>query len=672
MIANLSKRGTSLRGVPIVVGVLLFLFVIGCLNAGPPLDWDGATGIDTHGDGTTPAPDGDATAPAPDGDATAPAPDGDAMSAGPDGLEDVLPSADVDTFDTGPPKPESVVCSTGESKEIADATWTADNIHRVGCRLVVTGNLQIKPGTRVEFESDAGIVFRNGGTLTALATSADPISLVSHTPGETWGALVFESSATGVNATNLIVANGGQAGFSGAPYDAAVVIHGTLSLRTMQGCEIRDSASHGIAYLDGASPDFFVNGRVVASALAPIVVGAELVPGLGAENVYLPSPYSAKSDEYQYILLLPPKKALSGVVEWPNVGLPYRLDANLLVEGAETTFTLAPGVRLELGVGRTITVHKEAAMVVNAGATSPVTLAAIDPSGKGWGGLRFEGDAFAWLRYARIENAGNVVPSEGLPNAALVISWVSTVKQLKHVSITDSRGYGLAILASYLETGAFANNSVEGSALAPLLIEPIMLPGFTASVSPGSYQSSTSPWIEVIPTDESGGYTTLTLPLHLVDLGIPYRFFGTLYVEGASDGGLTIDAGVALELDGPLVVTAGGVLEVLGTQNAPVTLSPHGPSGFGGLRVESTARHDLLSVEYLVLTKAGANASAAIRIEQPDGGSWKHVSLVDPLAELAISIADPTSCPTLVDLFTSSGTLCAETGTLDCCSTILP
>lgn len=215
------------------------------------------------------------------------------------------------------------------------ATTGAD--YRVTSTVFMSAKLTIEPGVIVEFSDDTGLAIGTEGTLVAIGTQTNPITLtgVQQTKGF-WKGIELESNNAMNELTYVNVEFGGSGGFDGAGLLSNLIVQQSGRVK-ITNSSFTDSDGYGIYTrdLESVLPEF--SNNTLTRNEAPVMTlinhyhyfdGASDYDG--NTNDYIDSDWS--NDE------------VDENVTWNALNVPYRMANN--VETIQADVVVSPGVEL--------------------------------------------------------------------------------------------------------------------------------------------------------------------------------------------------------------------------------------------------------------------------------------------------------------------------------------
>jgi hypothetical protein len=300
------------------------------------------------------------------------------------------------------------------------AVWSAAlNPHYVDADVFVDHNatLTIKPGCVVRFAPGTRLYcgFLSPGAILAHGKADSAITLTSAAttpvPGDWQGITFYSLSATGSGLDYCTVEYAGAAGAAAVTIDASTV--------SITNSRIQQSAGYGVdCTANGAFAGF--SGNTITACHRPLRIFCQNVPSIGAGNSF------AGNDPNQDVVEVN-GGSLTTSVSWPSLGVPYLLNAPVIVGGnSNPVLTIQPGTTVKCLPGVDIKVgYPSPGGLVADGATGRITFTSgVNPPAPGdWRGIAFYPsslDADCRLRNCKVEyggsnDSGNVSIVDAMP-----------------------------------------------------------------------------------------------------------------------------------------------------------------------------------------------------------------------------------------------------------------
>jgi hypothetical protein len=468
--------------------------------------------------------------------------------------------------------------------EIAsDETWPS-GAHLVTCDVkVVSGTLTIESGATVTFDRNAGITVGTEGAASLLVTGTPEAPATF--AGTGWSGVEAGEYAEGVTLSSLAMSG------AGIVAEGAELALSTVTITGAEGCGL--DLSRG-ARLAGASTGLVLSGN----GTHPACVALDAVATLPVTG----SSYAGNADD----TILVDGGDLAGSATWNALGVPYRVDDNIELDGSAIepeVLTIAAGVTLRMGSGTAIELSPDggaSGLVVAGTEAAPVTLegAVADTRGTWRGVVAQPGVETLQLAHATIRNAGTT------SRAALDLSGVDAT--LEFVTIESAEGAGLAMHdgARLAAAGALAITDCR----VPVEVDA----DGVGSLPAGNYTGNDDDVI-VVSDGTLGESATWN------DLGIPLRFDADLRVDGIAEAPavLTLGAGIDLYFATDQGVFIGrddgaSALVAVGTAEAMITLAPWDAAiagGWAGVVIGEAADDTTTTLSFVDIGYGGGNAS---------------------------------------------------------------
>jgi hypothetical protein len=495
----------------------------------------------------------------------------------------------------------------------ANETWrAANNPHVVRGSLEVSGGstLTIEAGVEIHFEQDAELRVTSG-TLKALGTEEAPIRMVAKssmpTKG-TWRGVVLATAGSDSELNHVTLSHCG-----GASGKSACLALENKAAPVLRHVTVRDSGTTGVRVADDGS------AFGTASTTLGVSGSASYAVRIGANQAgTLPTGGTFTGNAPNAIEL---RGNVSRSQTWPNLGLPYVLSGEILVENPTTraTLTIPAGTELRFGPNGVAGDELEGALfvgwsnntlgdlIVEGTAASPVlfTTDSVSPQPRHWNGVFLgSGTSNTRISHATIEYGG-----DGRSDfASLTLRGKDVRPVIDHVTVQKGSGYGVLV----------ENEAAFGPGSTTLTVR-----------DNGNYAISIAPeYVHTLPTGGTfsgnghnavvlayGGVTTTqTWP----NLGIPYVIKSLLLVGNTKFPypTLTLLPGTEMRFDPEAAFLIGasyggtllpGELNAVGTEEKPIRFVPNTNTPtkgyWAGLHLWAASDSDLTNV---VITHAGA------------------------------------------------------------------
>lgn len=280
-------------------------------------------------------------------------------------------------------------------------TWSpgsGDCHHRVSGVVEVKAALTVQAGTKVCFESGAGLYISETGSLNASGTESSRIVFTGASPTKGyWKGLAFESVNVDNKLVNVDIRFAGSdesfcCGFFVGSEDAlAAVVMGSYNKSAkvlITGTEISDSGNYGLFAFENAKLQGFSKNKFVRNQKAAVTVFFGDVGALDADTVYSGGADPNGNGE-KLVRVIAPSQALAADLTLKKLDVPYGMGHGKAgsIFRAKAILTIDAGTRLEFEANSGILVEKEGRIVVAGVAGNRVTLTGRSPTKGFWKGV---------------------------------------------------------------------------------------------------------------------------------------------------------------------------------------------------------------------------------------------------------------------------------------------
>lgn len=477
--------------------------------------------------------------------------------------------------------------------------------YRVTSTIFMGAKLTIEPGVIIEFTDNTGLSIGSQGTLVAVGTLANPITLtgVQKTKGF-WKGIELESNNAMNEMTYVNVAFGGSEGFDGANIRSNIVIQGSGRIK-IANSNFTDGEGYGLftRNLESSLPDFANNTFTRNSA--PIMTRINHYHYFDGV-----SDYSGNADDY--IDSYWSQSPVSQDVMWSALNVPYRMAAN--VERIEADVVVSPGVQMIGQPNGGISIRTSGSFNAIGTSTNMIILKGEQDVDGYWKGLEFESNNTAnELTYVVISNGGQ----EGFDGANLksnIMVQESGRLKITNTSSSKSGGYGLYTRSLESVLQEFADN-VFTENVAPVMTRINHYHYFDSN---SDFTGNDNDYIDSYWSQEDVEGTNTWRALN-----VPYRMSANLE---EIIGAITIEAGADFigQPNGGLLVSSGGSMTADATPSNQITFQgEQNVTGYWkGLRFNSNNANN--NLDNVVVSNGGeegfdgANRKANIEVG-PDG-----------------------------------------------------
>ncbi|MEM1219942.1 MAG: hypothetical protein AAGH79_13570 [Bacteroidota bacterium] len=244
------------------------------------------------------------------------------------------------------------------------------------------GAMVIEPGVTIVFEDDGGFDVAIDGSLSAVGTAAQPITMRGATPGvASWRGIVFITSDVNNRLEYVNISDAGTT-VNYALFDdpVAVGVVGTLS---MNNTSITNSKVDGmLIYEEGAEILSFSNNIISNSGRYPIIIETGELSKMDLASC------SFKDNGENVIAYEARGNRLYGEHVWVDPGVPFRQLSEMQVWG---DLSLEAGVEIEMIEGTLLaivsTIDEEYNLTINGTSDRPVVIRGKESFPAYWSGI---------------------------------------------------------------------------------------------------------------------------------------------------------------------------------------------------------------------------------------------------------------------------------------------
>jgi len=464
----------------------------------------------------------------------------------------------------------------------------------VDCQASVTAPVTIEAGTVLAFETEAGLVIRDGGSIDARGDDCEPVVFegVAHRPGAWKG--IFVNSAEDNLLSKVRITDAGGAAFNSNGDLGSVVLYADARL-TMRDSHLSNGAAHGLNGSYGGSTLIWERNVVESHAAEPLRIDAALADALDGASTFAGNARDA-------VLLV--RGRLEAPAVWARLDVPYQVDRDVLIDSKDSLL-LEAGVRVafDTDAGLKATTGR---LTIDGAADAPVELYGVNEEPGRWRGVFVGSGESNRITHAEIRHAGgNSFNSNG--DLGAIVVYADAELSLEETSVSDSGADGLN--ANYGDaTLAFeGGNRFTGN-----LGRPIFLGAYEAAALTADTVVEGNPggdFVYVWVSDLDDGVTEWEA------LSVPYRvttqsdIFREINVRDQAT--LRLLAGVSMVFEGGTGIEAdGGSLEFQGTASAPIEMvgSQSTPGHWKGLFTNGSATAATYQLNHVRIGHAGSGA----------------------------------------------------------------
>ncbi len=342
----------------------------------------------------------------------------------------------------------------------------------ISCPISVEALLTIEPGTEIEFASGAGIIVSNTGSIKAVGTFSQKISMHGSTDvAGSWKGIFLNTSSLNNKFDFCTISGGGQSSFDGHT-DWKANLRVALSARVeLTNCDISKSGKDGV-YVEGFDSDeqnsitSFSNNTFTGNLNYPLSILGATVNELDASSVYI-------GNTIDKVLVRGGR--LFGAHVWKKLGVHYLVQDILSVGyyADNGNLTVNPGVTIEFagGAGLCTGDYSTGSWMKLNGSSPPnvITLTGETALAGWWKGIAFQSTSpNNQISYTIIEYGGHSSYTGNTAQRGNIMAgaWSAGSFSIENSNITNSAAYGVyATLAPsiFLPVSMFYQNNVSGN-----------------------------------------------------------------------------------------------------------------------------------------------------------------------------------------------------------------
>jgi hypothetical protein len=268
----------------------------------------------------------------------------------------------------------------GTSYVLEDLGIPVDYI--VDCKMPVRGDLKINPGVCIAFQSDAGLIIYDSGSIQAATTATESIILtgVDKVRGSWAGIMIYSNDVKNkLDGVMLEYAGGDDFNSNG---DKGIIIIYSGASAEIKNCNISNSASYGINSNYGECEVSYVN-NTITTCIMPIFTQADYVSSISGGT------YTGNDNDVIFIDTYGGDGYVTTSQTWTDLNVPYRIKAGGNIDIRQVTLTIAAGVEMEFETGAGIVVNDNSALKALGTANNRILFTGVDKLPGAWGSIAF-------------------------------------------------------------------------------------------------------------------------------------------------------------------------------------------------------------------------------------------------------------------------------------------
>lgn len=294
----------------------------------------------------------------------------------------------------------------------------------------VKADLTIEPGVTFVMAEKMSISF-SSGELTAVGTPEKRIKFIGEQDKRGyWGRLVFRNPKATL--AYVDIANGGSYCNSSFCEQASVVVQ--KANFAINHSSISTGKHFGMHLNTEANITEFANNAFCDIDLAPVSAYPTAVSNFASNNNFTGGQYP--NDES--IILLRNAWDLRGDLTWPNLGVPYSFNRDIVMK--DGILSIEPGTTLIAGSGGRIEFSQNGYLSAIGTAEKPITFTASDTN-SGWEGLIFKSNntKINRLSHVNIKYGGN---ETDVWTANIKLDW-NAIVEIDNSDSSNSKTHGI-------------------------------------------------------------------------------------------------------------------------------------------------------------------------------------------------------------------------------------
>lgn len=275
----------------------------------------------------------------------------------------------------------------------------------------VTASLKVEKGTTILFEDGAGLQITGSGSISAIGTAAETITLRGEeiTDKGSWRGILIDTDQTDNALEYVLVQGGGGASFNSNDNKGNIVVYADAKI-SINNCTIKNSASYGVnADYATSTVTSFMNNTFSNNHI-PVIMHGNKVDVVDATNTF-----SGNDNDYVHTRVSYGNHEISTTKVWQALQVPYRITAadfgifKHQEVGSNGRLTINAGAVVEFETQTGFDIDDTATFSAIGTATNRIKFRGVDPTAGSWDGFGFsftQSPSNA-IKYADIEHAGS-------------------------------------------------------------------------------------------------------------------------------------------------------------------------------------------------------------------------------------------------------------------------
>lgn len=308
--------------------------------------------------------------------------------------------------------------------------------YEVNGLVIVSAQLILEPGVVVRFGPDAELQFRDGGSLFAVGTPPQRITLEAASPIRGFAKGLY--FASGSVASRIEYADLRYLGRLGEIIIDERLQNGAIAGFLGGELALRNSTVMGSSFI-GAELDQrslvlteFADNRFYDNASTGIIVSPESVGKLDAASDYLGG---AQPNGLPFVVVSRPDSTLAGTILWPNIGAPYGVE-KLRITGGD--HVVAPGAEFVFNAEGTFDLENGTLTAIGT-PQQPILFRGLEATSGWWADIDLLGST-AQLRHVEVRHGG----SDPSSDSNIIVN--GSYLEIDNSIIADGAGVGIGCI----------------------------------------------------------------------------------------------------------------------------------------------------------------------------------------------------------------------------------
>ena len=327
----------------------------------------------------------------------------------------------------------------GNTDTVATAqTWQALDVpFAVQARFLVEARLTLAAGTTLAFEAGTSMIVRDAGSLTAVGSTAAPITFTSteDLPGYWRGLQIATVSANNVF-DHVVFENGGSDAWTGDTDSIAMVYLDGNSRAVFTNSTFRGSARYGL-WVPGEGDIAGFEGNTFTGNARAMIVHPNRAGAIASSNSF------TSNTENKVRVAFGNTDTLTTAQTWFDFGAPFYVAARTTVGAA---LAIAPGTELEFAQDASLRVVQGGSLNATGTSAEPIAFRGGEDLVGYWQGIEYDSvSANNTLTQVLIRNAGSSAWFGGANSTASINLTADGSLSLTDVTFESTGGYAMIV-----------------------------------------------------------------------------------------------------------------------------------------------------------------------------------------------------------------------------------